>query len=192
MIEEGFDAGIRAGAIPDANIVARKLADVPRVVCAAPAYLERHGEPRAPRDLTAHDCIRYRSLQTGRTLRWEFGADAREGLDVEGSLTLNDMAAVCDAALAGHGLAQLPAFIAIAHLRSGRLMPVLTGYPAPAYALFLHYPARRLLPARVRAFVDFLLERLAGHPDLAFDPTAPWQRREPPPARSRRSYAAAA
>lgn len=173
MIEEGFDVGIGAGAISEANIVARKLADVPRVTCGAPAYLTRHPEPRTPQELAAHDCIRYRSLRNRRPMRWEFGDGAAQGFDVAGPLTFNDMGAVCDAALAGLGLAQLPSFIATPHVRAGRLKPVLTAYGAPTYPLFLYYPAGRLLPARVRAFVDFTLARVGGHPDLVSDARSP-------------------
>ena len=171
MIAEGFDVGVRAGSVPDANIVVRKLADVPRVVCAAPAYIERQGEPAAPDDLVGHDCISFRLASTGRLMKWEFRRDGDPfAIEVRGSLVLNDMLAVCDAAVAGLGLAQLPTYLATPYLRDGRLQPVLIDFAPPEIAFFVHYPARRLQPARVRVFVDFLVDRLAGHPDLTFDP----------------------
>jgi DNA-binding transcriptional LysR family regulator len=173
MVEEGFDVGIRSGPVPETNIVVRKLAEVPRVVCAAPDYLARHGTPMTPDDLLQHDCIRYKSPSTGRSTRWEF---KREGdsvaFDVRGSLTFNDPLAVCTAACAGLGLAQLSTFIATPHIRAGTLLPVLIDHAPAHIPLFLHYPARRLLPSRVRVFIDFLLEKLVDHPDLTFDPRA--------------------
>ena len=87
-------------------------------------------------------------------------------------LTLNDMVAVCDAAVAGHGLAQLPTYIATPALRAGLLAPVLTGVESTPAQLMLHYPSRPLTPARVRVVVDFLYERLHAHPDLTLDPRA--------------------
>src|SRR5690242_3509349 len=171
MVAESYDVGIRIGVIPDSNIVVRKLADVPRLVCASPQYLMRHGAPQSPSQLAAHECIRYRSIASGRPLRWEFGRGAAmESYDVRGHLILNDILAVCDAAIAGLGLAQLATFIATPHIREGRLVPVLTDYAPPHFPLSLYYPARRLQAARARVFVDFVLQRLTNHPDLVFDP----------------------
>ena len=168
---EGCDVDIRFGRVPDSNTVVRKLADVPRFVCASPQYLMRHGAPQTPGQLSAHECIRYRSSASGRPRRWEFGRGSEVvGYDVHGHLILNDILAVCDAAVAGLGLAQLATFIATPHVRDGSLVPVLTDYAPPLFPVSLCYPARRLQPARARAFVDFVVERLTSHPDLVFDP----------------------
>jgi DNA-binding transcriptional LysR family regulator len=85
-------------------------------------------------------------------------------------LTLNDILAVCDAAIAGHGLVQLPTFIATAPIRNGDLVPVFVDRMAAPAQLVLQYPARPLTPARVRVVVDCLYEKLHDHPDLIFDP----------------------
>jgi DNA-binding transcriptional LysR family regulator len=171
MIAESYDVGIRVGQLPESNTVVRKLADVPRFVCTSPQYLMRHGAPQTPGQLSAHECIRYRSINSGRPRRWEFGRGAEVvGYDVHGHLILNDILAVCEAAIAGLGLAQLATFIATPHIREGRLVPVLTDYAPPMFPISLCYPARRLQPARARAFVDFVVERLTNHPDLVFDP----------------------
>jgi DNA-binding transcriptional LysR family regulator len=171
MIAESYDVGIRVGQMPDSNTVVRKLADVPRFVCASPRYLMQHGAPQTPGQLSAHECIRYRSISSGRPRRWEFGRGAEVvGYDVRGHLILNDILAVCDAAVAGLGLAQLATFVATPHIREGQLVPVLTDYAPPLFPVSLCYPARRLQPARARVFVDFVVERLTHHPDLLFDP----------------------
>ena len=171
MVGESYDVGIRAGQIPDSNSVVRKLADVPRFVCASPQYLMRHGAPQTPGQLAAHECIRYRSITNGRPRRWEFGGGSHlEGFEVRGRLILNDIQAVCDAALAGLGLAQLATYVATPYIRDGRLVPVLADYAPPHFPISVYYPARRLQAARARAFIDFLVERLTNHPDLVFDP----------------------
>ncbi|HUH94160.1 MAG TPA: LysR family transcriptional regulator [Casimicrobiaceae bacterium] len=171
IVAEGYDVAIRAGEIAQPNAVVRKLADVPRFVCASPHYLMRHGAPQTPSQLAVHECIRYRSLTSGRPLRWEFGrGPAMKSYDVRGHLILNDVLAVCEAAIAGLGLAQLATFIATPHIRDSRLVSVLTDYAPPLLPISLYYPARRLQAARTRVFVEFVLQRLADHPDLLFDP----------------------
>jgi hypothetical protein len=85
-------------------------------------------------------------------------------------LTLNDIFAVCDAAIGGHGLVQLPTFIATPPIRNGELMPVFVDRESAPAHLVLQYPARPLTPARVRVVVDYLYENLHDHPDLTFDP----------------------
>jgi DNA-binding transcriptional LysR family regulator len=89
---------------------------------------------------------------------------------VKGTLLLNDLLAVRDAAIAGLGLAQLPACLTMPHVHAGRLVPVLLDYVPPPTPLFIQYSARKLQPARVRVFVEFMLERLRRNPDLTFDP----------------------
>ena len=170
MVEEGFDVGLRIGQVQEGNVVVRKLADVPRVICGAPDYLARRGVPASIDDLVAHDCIAYRSPSSGRIVKWEFGTAPRVGQEPQAALTLNDMFAVCEAAIAGHGLVQLPTYIATPPLREGLLKPVLTDLVSAPAQLMLHYPARPLTPARVRVVADFLYERLHEHPDLTFDP----------------------
>ena len=170
MVEEGFDVGIRVGPVGDANVVVRKLADVPRVICAAPDYLERRGIPSSLDELADHECLAYRSPSTGRIVRWEFGGAAPESYEPRAALTLNDILAVCDAAIAGHGLVQLPTFIATVPIRNGDLVPVFVDRMGAPAQLVLQYPARPLTPARVRVVVDCLYEKLHDHPDLIFDP----------------------
>jgi DNA-binding transcriptional LysR family regulator len=170
MVDEGFDVGIRVGPVADANVVVRKLADVPRVICASPDYLARRGIPSSLGELADHECLAYRSPSTGRIVRWEFGGDVPESYEPRAALTLNDIFAVCDAAIAGHGLVQLPTFIATAPIRNGKLVPVFVDRVGAPAQLVLQYPARPLTPARVRVVVDCLYEKLHDHPDLIFDP----------------------
>jgi DNA-binding transcriptional LysR family regulator len=97
-----------------------------------------------------HECIAYRSPSTGRIVKWEFGGDVPESYEPHAVLTLNDIFGVCDAAIAGHGLAQLPTFIATPPIRNGELVPVFVDRASAPAHLVLQYPARPLTPARVR------------------------------------------
>lgn len=170
MVEEGFDVGLRFGKPGDGNVAVRKLADVPRVICASPDYLARRGVPRALAELPAHDVIAYRSPLNGRLVKWECGDGAAETPPANTVLTLNDMVAVCEAAVAGHGVAQLPTYLVTPALRAGLLAPVLAEVESAPAQLMLHYPERPLTPARVRVVVEFLYQELHDHPDLTFDP----------------------
>lgn len=173
MVDEGFDVGIRVGAINDVGLVARKLATVPRVVCASADYVARRGAPATLAELSGHDCIAYRSPSSGRIVKWQFDAHAPVFHEPNAVVTLNDMVAVCDAAAAGHGVAQLPTYIATPRIRSGELVTLLRDQDSIPLDLVLHYPARPLTPARVRVVVDFLYEALHDHPDLTCDPAPP-------------------
>jgi DNA-binding transcriptional LysR family regulator len=171
MVSEGFDVGIRAGEMRDGTLVARHIAALPFVVCAAPAYLARAGVPLTPADLARHNCLRLRDRGTGPGFNWRLGSQ-REPVSppVDGNFVANDMTTLVMAALHGHGLVNAPLPLVLPLLRAGALVPVLTDWVASGVQLFIHYPNRRNLPARVRSFVEFLLEQLRSNTDLSADP----------------------
>lgn len=164
VVAEGFDLVIRITRLQDSSLVARRIASCRRVVCAAPAYLERHGVPRIPADLLQHDCILY-SYATDQN-EWEFvGPDGRlETVRVDGRLRANNAEVTLAALLAGAGLALSPDFIVGPALADGRLVPLLTEYENPFGAIYAVWPHNRNLAAKVRAVVDFLVERFAEEP----------------------------
>ncbi len=164
VVAEGFDLVIRITRLQDSSLVARRLASCRRVVCAAPAYLERRGVPRVPADLLQHDCILY-SYATDQN-EWEFvGPDGRlETVRVDGRLRANNAEVTLAALLAGAGLALSPDFIVGPALADGRLIPLLTEYENPFGAIYAVWPHNRNLAAKVRAVVDFLVERFAAEP----------------------------
>ena len=170
MIGERYDLGIRVGALREGASVVREIARLPFVVCAAPRYLAERGAPRMPEDLLRHNCLRLRSRATGRPIAWTLGDDAPRTLEVAGDLVCNDVTAVVTAALHGQGLVLAPLPLVLPLLRASALVPVLPDWLGHGAHVFIHYPERRNTPARVRALVDFLLERLRGHPDLATPP----------------------
>jgi DNA-binding transcriptional LysR family regulator len=165
LVGSGFDLGIRVGALGDSGLVARQLATNRRVLCASPAYLERHGAPRTPADLATHDCLLLVGSQ-GRQEVWHF--TDRKGREiaqrVQGRFESNQGALLRDAVVAGLGIAMHSLWHVHEQLRSGQLQVLLPDYPIAITGIHAVMPQRRLVPPRVRAFVDFLAERLGTHP----------------------------
>jgi len=170
MIAEGYDVGIRAGAMRDASVVVRDIAPLHFVVCAAPSYLAQHGVPSTPAELADHNCLRLcRDGRSDRPLNWMLGPERSPVTPpVRGNFVANDITTLVVAALQGQGLVLAPLPLVIALFRAGALAPVLPQCVSQPAHIFLHYPNRRL-PARVRSFVNFLLDNLRGNPDLGAD-----------------------
>jgi DNA-binding transcriptional LysR family regulator len=163
LVDLGLDLAIRLGRQRDSSLVARKIAESPRVVCGSPTYLERHGEPTTPAELADHDCLTWREHPGSNLWRFE-GEEGRSEVQASGSLFAANADALAAAAIGGLGLVLLPDWIVGIELREGRLRPVLTSYrtvPAisPIYAV---YPRNPHLPPKVRAFIDFLVKRFSG------------------------------
>jgi DNA-binding transcriptional LysR family regulator len=165
IVEEGFDLAIRIGGPGAQNLVARKLGETRLVPCASPGYLERHGAPRSPEDLARHNCLTYEYAQRDT---WTFrDPSGREHtVRVSGSLNSNNGDLLAEAAALGAGIVCEPTFIVGAEIRAGRLVPILQEYVAPTLPIFAVYASRRHLSAKVRGFVEFLLERFAGGADF--------------------------
>lgn len=157
VVAEGFDAGIRLGECLARDMIAVPLGPMQRqVVCAAPAYFQRHRPPRTPADLVEHDCIVHR-MSNGRRMAWEFTRDGRDfQVEVSGTLVFNDSGLTHAAALAGLGLAQGFESVVAADVAAGRLQRVLDDWHAPFAGWHIYYPAREHLPPKLRVFIDHL------------------------------------
>jgi DNA-binding transcriptional LysR family regulator len=164
LVEEGFDVAVRIGHLTDSSLVARRLAAVRMVTCAAPAYLASAGTPSALEDLTTHEAILDTNARDPTV--WRFGphSDLRD-VRVHGRLRFNGAEACVAAAVAGFGVVRTPAFAAAEDLRAGRLVPVLCNFEPELIHVYAVYPHARHLAAKVRAFVDFLAQRYAGEPE---------------------------
>ena len=164
--EAGFDLGIRVSLFqPEANLVARKLAANRTVLCATPAYLKRHGTPRRIDDLRSHQCVVFPQLAPKGV--WTFRRNGRKyPVPVSGMFETDEMDAVRSAVLAGLGVGLLPSYMAGEDLRNGRLVPLLRGFqaPPPESGIYLVYLPNRTLPSRVRALIDFLVQRFGPTP----------------------------
>jgi len=159
IVAEGFDAGIRLAESVPRDMVAVAFGGTSRFISvAAPAYLKKHGVPRAPLDLLQHSCIRYR-MRNGRIYHWEF---ERRGnavdVDVRGQLTLDEDRLMIDAAVEGVGIAYVPERAASEAIASRKLSVVLDDWCPRFPGLCLYYPGHRQVPAGLRAFVDVLKE----------------------------------
>lgn len=160
LVAEGFDVAIRIGVVRGAALLTRLLGKTSGVLCASPAYLARHGTPRSPSELEQHRCVVYNAPPHGN--EWELRSedDSRITVQVKTRLTVNSLAMVRDAALAGLGIARLPSFICSGPLATGALVRVLPHHAAverPVYAVCV---GKKFMPAKVRAFLDFLAERM--------------------------------
>jgi len=159
-----FDAGMRAGDRVERDMIAVRIGEEIRsVVVAAPDYLARHKRPATPRDLGAHDCIRFR-FPSGMIVPWQFEKDGRHvEAAVEGRLTVNDPELAIKAAVDGVGMLYTARGYAMPEIASGRLVPVLEDWQTPAAAIFLYYPGRRQVPVPLQAFIEFLRQNLRAH-----------------------------
>ena len=158
LTEDAFDVCIRFGEPPDARVVARRIASNRRLLCAAPAYLARHSTPQVPNDLAQHNCIGIRQGDEAYG-SWRLTSGKRaETIKVRGTLSTNDGEIAVNWALAGHGILMRAEWDIAKYLRSGRLRQVLEHWQTPPADIHAVYPQRLQSAARVRAFVDYLVE----------------------------------
>jgi len=162
--EDNFDLIVRIGALDDSSLIARRICNVERVICAAPSYLERHGTPRTPDDLQQHNCLWITSLPALR--RWPFDTDdGVRVVHIAGNVVANNTETVLQLALSGVGITRLTDIIAGDALRRGALVPILTDWhhvePVPVYVT---YPSGRHVSPKVRVMIDFLVERFGQAP----------------------------
>jgi DNA-binding transcriptional LysR family regulator len=161
IVGEGFDAAIGGGFDLTRGVVARELAPVHIVAVASPAHLEGRVLPQGPADLASFDGIMRRSSPTGRVRPWSLRSRraAEQPVACRQRLIFSDPEAIAQAARMGLGVALLPMLFAFASIRSGELVRLLPGWYSDAGALSIYYPSRRMLPAKTRVFVDFVVER---------------------------------
>ncbi len=161
VIEEGFDIAIRGRSVPrDSSLIGRKLLTETFAVCASPDYLRQRDRPEAPEDLAEHNCLTYVG-----SAEWQFEAGGRlDMVPVTGNFCANNGDALRTATLSGFGISLLPTFIVGNDLRTGSLERVLPDHRVPEAAFYAVYPHNRHLSAKVRALLDFLVERFAAEP----------------------------
>lgn len=167
LVEEGIDVAIRlTEQLTDPSLVARRLAINRRVVCAAPSYLKAYGTPQIPEDLLKHNCLNLYTVSSFND--WEFeGQEGNRVLHVSGNFETNSTDAVYHGALSGLGIARLSTYLVGQDLKEGRLVKLLPEYMHEKASILAVYPHRRHLSLKVRAFIDFLVEK--------FTPVPPWE-----------------
>lgn len=167
LLAQRTDVAIRVGTLPDSALVARRLGQSRRVICASPDYLARRGEPLRPEDLADHDCLTF-NFRRGRSA-WPFRRDGDMiEQPVSGSLQLNNGETMRQMALAGVGVARLGLFHVAEHIAAGQLVALLEAYnPGDLENISAIYVGGGIVPHRVRMFIDHLAAELKGSPLLA-------------------------
>ena len=170
LVADGFDVAVRFGEPPPSTLVARKLLDTRIVTVAAPRYLARHGRPTRPEELASHVCILVRDPLTGQPFEWEFHRGRRViEVPARGRLLLTDVGTILEACLSGFGVAQIKALGIQPLLDAGRLIDLFPDWADERFPLYALYPSRHLPAAKVRAFVDFVIEAIGRRTGRAFD-----------------------
>ena len=173
LVHERVDLSVRIGRPRELSYVRRKLCPIRLLMCASPEYLERHGTPRIPEDLSEHVCVGY----TGRMATWLFSTGER--IKTTSPLNFNNGDALRQAALVDYGIVYLPSFLLADDVRAGRLTPLLTQHTRHETNLLAVYPASRHVPPKVRAMIDWLAEELGPEPE--WDQGLPIAGRDPDP-----------
>jgi len=165
LIGEGFDAALRFGDPAPSALIAKRITRTRVLTCAAPDYLKRKGRPLEPVDLKTarHECILFSDPATGRPFPWEFHRGRKVmTVPVSGRLTFDDAMSHLAACLAGSGVAQVFDLGITEHLKSGRLVHLFPDWSDEMFPLFIYFPSRHYIPAKVRAFQAFVVDSLPG------------------------------
>lgn len=159
LVGEGIDVAVRFGEPANSSLVARKLVDTRVLTVAAPAYLKKHGRPKHPGDLVHHVCMHFREPATGRPFQWEFHR-GRKVLPVNapGRLLMSDASTMYFECVAGTAITQAVELGVRDLIAQGRLVDLFPDWPGETFPLYALYPSRRHQPAKVRAFVEFVMQ----------------------------------
>ena len=161
LVEEGFDLGVRIGALGPANLIARKIGETGLVACASKAYLKVHGMPKTPEDLARHNCVTYAYVPDSNLWRFRDVDGAEHTVTVSGNLHANNGDLLTQAAVNGIGIVYEPEFIVGPALAAKKLVRLLEGFEPVPLGIYAVYASRKHLSAKVRSFVDFLAQRFA-------------------------------
>jgi DNA-binding transcriptional LysR family regulator len=170
IVAAKIDVGFRVGAAPSGQVIVRRLLTVQQMMCAAPSYIARYGMPATVAELARHRCTRFRLTTSGRLSSWDLTVDDElRDIAPPAAFVANDVGAELDAVRAGVGIGLIDSVNGAGDIRAGRLVPVLPELRGAEFGFFVYYAARTHLPRRVRAFVDFIVERLRGSTAFSFD-----------------------
>lgn len=166
-VEDRVDVGFRLGNPPEEGLIARRLFPMQLVICASPTYLRKHGTPKTLNELDGHRCSAFRRPSDGRVVPWYIKVgDSLLEQHIRPSLSTNDEVFEMRAVLAGEVIGQLAVPTAAAFIRSGHLVPILAEHMTDNLSLYVYYGSRAAQPARVRRFIDLVVERLADSNDF--------------------------
>jgi len=159
LVEDRVDLAVRIGPLPDSSLVATRIGAIRRIVCGSPSYFARRGAPQNPRDLSAHECVAFEGLMASD--RWVFPSGKSElSVPIHSRLIVTTAEAAIDAAVAGLGLTRVLSYQVAAALHAGSLALALEQFEPAPWPVNLVYPGGRILPLKLRAFIDFATLRL--------------------------------
>ncbi len=158
LVKNGVDLAIRVGPMADSSLVAKKIGDSPRVTVASSDYLDKHGEPETLLDLTDHDCIVY-TLLTTRNEWYYTGPNGKESIRVNSSFSVNNPRTIREAVIAGQGIAVTPLWLIGDYIKTGQAKIILNKYKPTSLEIHAVYPGRRLVPFKVRCFIDYITKK---------------------------------
>ena len=159
LLEEEVDVALRIGALADSSLIAVRVGDIRRLLCASPAYLKSRGMPKSPDDLARHDCITYVRMRSPDM--WKLKREQTEYVaPIHSRLRVSDVQSACDGARAGIGIAVALSYQIAEHVRSGELTPLLQDFMSETHPVSFVYSPDRFMPVKLRSFLDFALPRL--------------------------------
>lgn len=159
MLEENVDVAIRIGELRDSSMIATRIGSIRNVVCASPTYLASHGLPQKPEDLAEHECITIDSVESQRS--WKFTKGSEEvGVPVKSKMDVSSSEAAITAAIAGVGITRVMSYKMEEARRAGKLEILLEHFEPTPWPVNILYPSRRLVPLKLRAFIDWSVPRL--------------------------------
>ena len=162
LIEEGVDVALRIAHLEDSSLVARRLGVVRRILVASPGYLARRGVPRRPEDLSAHDIVLFANHASGPEWRFADGGKNDRVVRLKARFRINRAEAAIDAACKGHGILSVLSYQVASEVAEDSLVRILKRFERPPIPVQLVVPTARLMPHRVRAFIDFASPRLSA------------------------------
>ncbi len=162
VVAHGLDIAIRLGKLADSSLGCRYIGANPWVMAASKPYLESHGEPLRPDDLTRRPCLIYSTAQGDEVWRLQDATGVESVISVNGPLKSNNLSVLLSAALKGMGVAILPMYLAAGAIRSGDLRAVLAGHLLPKQEIHIVFPSPRFVPAKVLTLIAFLQRRFRG------------------------------
>ncbi|WP_338523492.1 LysR family transcriptional regulator [Pseudomonas batumici] len=161
LVSEGLDVSLRIGELGDSNLIARHIGSTRRVTVASPGYLARHAEPHTPEELAGHNCLLFNLLSSQNLWRYEKDGKAHS-VHIRGNAQSNNSEAIREMVLGGLGVALSPVWLFAEDLKAGRVKAILPDYQAQSLPIHAVFPANRRQSARVKAFVDYMSDALAG------------------------------
>jgi len=174
LLEEHVDLAVRIADLPDSNLIASRVGSIRRVVCGSPDYFAARGTPKRIGDLSTHDCVTFEGFSSPDV--WVFTTGkSNTSVPVRSRLVVNTAEAAIDAAIAGLGITRVLSYQAAKAVNAGRLTVILSEFEPPSWPVSLVYAGQRLLPLKLRAFLDFAAPRLKARVlQAAVYPIAPY------------------